>query len=355
MPPLVDLALQAAESGEKAKLTKIYKYSLLADQSSGTKCFIDCLCNSLENARTKASQLAAQGNMTEGAQRLRLVFNVAANLSGTAPSLQLNEAENWLNCWQRLSIPEESYLGPLSDYAMYLARSGDYKAAIPVLKIVTKKAPENADAYGYLAQALKLTGEKDQAAEALTSYRTLANREMGSHKRSVSLKKEGYFGDLQRSCNLTYDGIYALIDRQPEDAISVLDQAMELDPGCPIVVSNLAIAFNNLAIQNADHPKSALKALHQAQALAPWNPIIRTNIEGVLRIMGQDPKSFQTRVKLAKDCFDLHDYLGALVEYRAALKLRDDSNVKSMLHTVAQKLAAEELMPGPIQISQLHI
>jgi len=46
---------------------------------------------------------------------------------------------------------------------------------------------------------------------------------------------------------------------------------------------------------------------------------------GVIRELGKNPENFEDRVKLGDEARNCSDLRGALVEYRAALKLKDDN------------------------------
>jgi Tfp pilus assembly protein PilF len=152
---------------------------------------------------------------------------------------------------------------------------------------------------------------------------------------------------LQRCIELNDEAILALQDRQPEDAIKTLNQAMEVDPGCLLTLRNLAVAFNNMAIDKSDQPKLALKSFHQALALAPFSHTVRSNTNAMLMRMGKNPSSFQARIQLGREFLEHGDYLSALVEYREALRLKADPQVKEMIAALTQQMAVEELMPPP--------
>ncbi|PWU01260.1 MAG: hypothetical protein C5B53_03085 [Candidatus Melainabacteria bacterium] len=437
---LLDLALEAVAHGDRHKLAKIYKFSLLAEQNSGRDSVHAALSEALLATHESAKQCYRNGNVSEALERLRLFFNILAQLSQRDYLQGTNEVDEWLAAAKILTLPKEDFIGALNDYGFLLNCSGQYRLAIPVLKAVTREAPDRAVAYLSLGDAEYYSGKRTDANNDYTTYRRLKAEHrytgltnacltpvqstslndnlqatdpqdviavlstkgrliepgktaapkterqpvMPTQIQSTALRPSGdlpwlediYRGgskpkgqialtdldtrnksvhqttrhgvqpsSLQESIDLNDEAILALQDRAPQDAIQNLNVAMEADPGCLLTLENLAVAFNNMAIDRSDHPKDSLKAFHQALALAPASAIARENTNAMLMRMGKNPTSFQTRLALARECLERGDYLSALVEYREARRLKSDPQVKEMIAAVSQQIAVDEVLP----------
>lgn len=158
--------------------------------------------------------------------------------------------------------------------------------------------------------------------------------------------------DNQKCLDLNCEAILALQDEQPQDAIKVLNEALTIDPGNLYTLANMSVAFNNLAWQRRADCLSALNALHQAQAFAPASATVQANIKSIIRRMGKDPESAKVRLAFAHECIDRRDFLGALIECRAALKIHDEPEIKAMISAVTNRLIFEELPLSFPRLSQ---
>lgn len=65
-------------------------------------------------------------------------------------------------------------------------------------------------------------------------------------------------------------------------------------------------------------------------------------MNGVIELLGKNPRSFEDRLALADDCVNKNELNGAVVEYRAALKLKDDATTHKKLADVYQWLNEKE-------------
>lgn len=448
---LLESALHAASQGDRLKLAKIYRLSLLVGQKRYNDQFYDSLRDALKDSHEAAKSLYKSGNASEAVERLRLFFNLTAQLTESNYCQHTSEVEEWLAAMKIMTLPKDHCIAALNDYAFLLNWSGQYNLSIPVLKAVIKESPNRAVAYLNLADAQWASGEK---VDAYTNYRNykdlvahrktfeqapaaspelalgpcpdkqqvqklaygettkgvperdlvvlstkgrlLALGTTGSTKAPAALNwpaksepqialstpgvvnlpwledlsHEGnesyssvaltdeitrsgsrhlgrhYFAPTanQKCHELNYQAVLALQDRQPEDAVKLLNEALEVDPGCYVTLGNLAAALNNLAIKNSDQPKLALKTLHQALALAPTNCTVQANTNGILLKMGKDPSSFKARRDLGLELLQHGDYLGALIEYREALRLHQDAPVKDMISALKEQIASDELL-----------
>lgn len=447
---LLESALHAASQGDRLKLAKIYRLSLLVGQKRYNDQFYDSLRDALKDSHEAAKSLYKSGNASEAVERLRLFFNLTAQLTESDYCQRTSEVEEWLAAMKIMTLPKDHCIAALNDYAFLLNWSGQYNLAIPVLKAVIKESPNRAVAYLNLADAQWASGEK---VDAYTNYRNY--KDLVAHRKTfeqapapspelalgpcpdkqqlqrlacgettkgvperdlvvlcakgkllalgssgttktpspnwqvksepqVALSTPGsvnlpWLEDLSRDGNesyssvaltdeitrsgsrhlgrhyfaptanqkcheLNYQAVLALQDRQPEDAVKLLNEALEVDPGCYVTLGNLAAALNNLAIKNSDQPKMALKTLHQALALAPTNRTVQANTNGILLKMGKDPSSFKTRRDLGLELLQHGDYLGALIEYREALRLHQDAPVKDMVAALKEQIASDELL-----------
>lgn len=137
--------------------------------------------------------------------------------------------------------------------------------------------------------------------------------------------------------NLNNQAVIAINDSNYEFAVHKLEEALKMDPTYASAKSNLAIAYNNYALQlqGQNRTEEALKILHRAYAIDPMNEKTRTNLEAIIQIMGKSPASFKDRVDLANRCVTIGDAIGAKIEYEAALAIKKDPLVIERLQALA--------------------
>lgn len=115
------------------------------------------------------------------------------------------------------------------------------------------------------------------------------------------------------------------------------DKALKLTPDFDEARANLAIAHNNKALALSNR-ESALAEFHRSLFFDSGNSTTEANLNVVLKAMGRHPASFADRVELG-DRAALHkDWISAVVEYRAALRLKDDSTVHTKLARAYRRL-----------------
>jgi len=69
------------------------------------------------------------------------------------------------------------------------------------------------------------------------------------------------------------------------------------------------------------------------------NPVTISNVEGIIKIMGKNPHSFQDRVDLGKQARTANppDFIGAIIEFSEALKIKDDPEIHMELGDVLSR------------------
>ena len=133
---------------------------------------------------------------------------------------------------------------------------------------------------------------------------------------------------------LNNEGVKALNAGNFQLAITKFEQALKLDPSYQLAKENLAIAYNNYGLQLQNNPKEAIKQFHKALYLNPNNATTLQNLEGIITLMRKNPKSFKDRVELADQARLAGDFQGAIIEYKEALRLKDDANIHMKLGDV---------------------
>ena len=127
------------------------------------------------------------------------------------------------------------------------------------------------------------------------------------------------------------EGVKALSAGDYSLAIQKLEAALKLNPDYAMARMNLAIAHSNLGLQLRSNPKEALREFHKALFLNGSNEVTQKNAAGMIKALGKNPDSFDDRVQLAQDARTSGDFVGAIVEYNAALKLKDDRKIHEAL------------------------
>ena len=140
--------------------------------------------------------------------------------------------------------------------------------------------------------------------------------------------------DQSQVLSLNNEGVKALNASNYQLAIAKFEEALKQDPNYELARDNLAIAYNNYGLQLRGQPKEALKQFHKSRYLNPSNPTTSQDIEGLIRMMGKNPRSFQDRVDLGDQAQLSGDLVGAIVEFEAALAIKNDPKIHTKLADV---------------------
>lgn len=143
------------------------------------------------------------------------------------------------------------------------------------------------------------------------------------------------FADANAVISMNNEGVKALNAGNFALAIQKFEAALQMDKSYQLARENLAIAHNNYGLQLAkSNPQEALKQFHQAYYLNKTNATTAQNVEGIIRMLGKDPRDFKTRITMADQARMSGDFIGAIVEYAEALKIKDDPKIHVKLGDV---------------------
>ncbi len=132
------------------------------------------------------------------------------------------------------------------------------------------------------------------------------------------------YAQSSQAVDLNNAGVKALNAGNFQLAVQNLEKAVKADPSYSLARENLAIAYNNYGLQLQNNPKEAIKQFHKALFYNPSNATTNGNLDGIIRFLGKDPNSFKDRVALASEARKALDFEGAMIEYQAALRIKDD-------------------------------
>jgi tetratricopeptide (TPR) repeat protein len=139
---------------------------------------------------------------------------------------------------------------------------------------------------------------------------------------------------------LNNDGVKALNSKNYELAIQLFEKALQNSPDYGLAKANLAITYNMLGSSKEKYnPKTALKDFHTSLFIDPSNSFTRTKLDELIRSsLKMDPRSFDSRLSLAKTAEEEHDFIGAAVEYQEALGIKEDASVHAKLSAIYKSL-----------------
>lgn len=135
-------------------------------------------------------------------------------------------------------------------------------------------------------------------------------------------------------------GVRALSRQDFKLAIDKLESALKASPNYKTARENLGIAYNNYGLQLQKKPAESIKQFHRAIYLDPNNETTIANFYGIIGFLKKDPQAFNDRISLAEEAMASRDWFGGVVEYAAALRIREDAQVKSKLRDAAAKLSS---------------
>jgi tetratricopeptide (TPR) repeat protein len=131
-----------------------------------------------------------------------------------------------------------------------------------------------------------------------------------------------------------------LAARDYQAVIDKFEAALKVDPKYGMARQNLMIAHNNYALYLASHKHQwaeSLQQFHQALYIGQ-DRTTAAGMSAVIRLLGRNPSSFVDRLRLAEEAKAGNDLIGAVVEYRAALQLRNDPATHKKLGDVYRLL-----------------
>lgn len=134
--------------------------------------------------------------------------------------------------------------------------------------------------------------------------------------------------------SLNNEGVKALNAGNYQLAIQKFEQANKLDPTYTLAKENLAIAYNNYGLQLQNNPVEAIKWFHKSLALNANNATTQGNLNTIVQMLGKNPNNFKDRVEMGRAARLQGDFDGAIVEYAAALRLKDDPKLHADLGDV---------------------
>ncbi len=151
---------------------------------------------------------------------------------------------------------------------------------------------------------------------------------------------------------LNNEGIAALNKGDWSLAIDKLTAAVVVNPKYLLARENLAVVHNNYGLYLRNRNKrEAFKQFHEAVYLMQ-GPVNLANLRGMTRVIGKNPDSSIDHVQLGDKARAEGDLVSGVVEYRAALKLKDDPQVRKKLEEV-NRLLVQQTETKSKQIQQL--
>ncbi|MBX3150157.1 pilus assembly protein N-terminal domain-containing protein [Candidatus Obscuribacterales bacterium] len=130
---------------------------------------------------------------------------------------------------------------------------------------------------------------------------------------------------------LNNQAVLRLKQHEIESAIITFQNAILYDTSYKKAFQNLSIAYNNLGMEQRAQPDLSLKHFRNSLYLDPTNQVTMKNFKIMMRMAGRDPNSFSDRVELGDIAFGQNDIAGSIVEYEAALKIKEDETVRQKL------------------------
>ncbi len=134
--------------------------------------------------------------------------------------------------------------------------------------------------------------------------------------------------------SLNNEGVKALNAGNYQLAIQKFEAAYKLDPTYQLARENLAIAYNNYGLQMQNNPGEAIKWFHKSLSLNPNNATTQGNLNTIVQMLGKNPGSYKDRMEMGRAARLAGDFDGAIVEYAAALRIKDDPKLHADLGDV---------------------
>lgn len=135
------------------------------------------------------------------------------------------------------------------------------------------------------------------------------------------------------------EGFIAASNYHYDKAVTEFEAALKIEPKNEKARESIAIALNNMAIENDSHPEKALDLFRSALFWDPAFDTARKNLNASLHNQGIEPTSFDARLRLAEQCLSKNDRRGAVVEYTEALIYKADEATKKKRDALRTELS----------------
>jgi TonB family protein len=144
---------------------------------------------------------------------------------------------------------------------------------------------------------------------------------------------------------LNNEGVEALNRSDFPLAFEKFRQAVRLDNSYLLAKQNWGIGYNNLGLSLRQKSLArSLQYFHDAYFIDPSNETTMQNMNGVLVLLGKDPKSFHDRAIFSSEYEFAGDYKSAIVELWCALSINYDKELARELDELCGKVEMQDLL-----------
>jgi tetratricopeptide (TPR) repeat protein len=363
---VLDRATSDALNGDRTALGHFYQTGLLKELPAPS---IDEIISILQKAKATSHDLALAGSPRLAAQRLRLVFDLCANLAGKSLTPGGDETLAWKETFDQFKISKRFYLPYLVYYANLLVAGGEGSCAINPLKLVIATEPDNVEAHKALSTAYRQLNRRRLSFKTLLEYQRLRRERIytvgtveacydrsvdaplpqktishhASNRAPISSSDSPLDDSTSAVWKLSDDAVFDIKDGDLEAALTKLKSALLIEPGHLGAQANLAVVLNNRAVQNIGRFDRNCQDLHAACVLMPANDISLSNLESTLKLIGLDPSSSAVRVRFGDLLLSTGDSTGALLEYKESLKTENNRVVQAKVDALIKQLGESYL------------
>jgi len=126
-------------------------------------------------------------------------------------------------------------------------------------------------------------------------------------------------------------------------AIDLFGQILKLDPANKNGIAFIANELNDMGLASKEDEVKALRFFRWASYFDPAQEIYQKNIFASLFNMQLAADSAAVRLQQAEKCQAAGDFRGAIVEYKAVLKLKSDALISAKIAAITGKAAEQKL------------
>lgn len=138
---------------------------------------------------------------------------------------------------------------------------------------------------------------------------------------STRVQADEVFPTAAEVINMNNQGVLLLNNSKYAESIQVFEEAIKLDPYYQMARYNYSIALNNYGLALQDTPEKALQMFERALFFDFENITTQHNADGIIKMMGLEPKDPAVRIDLGNKALVRGDLKGAMAEFHAAMML----------------------------------
>ncbi len=140
-----------------------------------------------------------------------------------------------------------------------------------------------------------------------------------------------------------------------EEAVQILLPVLHRSPSYELARLNLAVAYDNLGLEQKDKPDLLLRNLWRSLCVDRYNKTTRQNLQTAIDLLNKDPKLAETHVALAHDCLDKNILFGAYIELVEAAAIKRDAATLAEIDALSERIQKSQYADADTWLAKMAV